>query len=255
MRTKINCNVSQFFSKKEIPQTNYVMHTMHCARNITLCKICKEGIPKTKYEEHQRICEKKKVVIKPIPLPSTLERSHYFQERKAIEDKKIEARKERYLQRHDRLVDTGYSLQDSSYRTARPNSIDRPMGNYTYGRSQSSYFDKSPIKQNGTTSSTKIDVKKEKSPPKVSQSVASPQPEKKPEVKPSGMLACKYCDLELPKLELEEHENYCGSRTDKCLECGELVMYKYKQIHMDSNHGFLKLKDGKYLNDICIMHL
>jgi hypothetical protein len=48
------------------------------------------------------------------------------------------------------------------------------------------------------------------------------------------------------ELELEEHENYCGTRTDKCLECGELVMFKYKQIHMDSNHGFLKLKDGKF---------
>lgn len=218
---------------------------MHCARNITLCKTCKEGIPKSEFEKHQKICEKKKVQVGPLVTTSTLEKSPYFQDRKAIEDKKIEARKERYLQRHDRLADTGYSLQGSSHRTARPNSIDRPMGNYSYGRSASSYFDTSPIKQNGTTSSTKIDVKKEQVPPKVTQSVA-PQPEKKPQVKPSGMLACKYCDLELPKLELEEHENYCGSRTDKCLECGELVMYKYKQIHMDSNHGFLKLKDGMY---------
>ncbi|CAH1956626.1 unnamed protein product [Acanthoscelides obtectus] len=51
------------------------------------------------------------------------------------------------------------------------------------------------------------------------------------------MLACKFCDLELPKLELEEHENYCGTRTDRCLECGQLVMFKDKQAHIDSNHG------------------
>lgn len=61
-----------------------------------------------------------------------------------------------------------------------------------------------------------------------------------------GLLPCQYCELELPKLDLEEHENYCGSRTDKCLECGELVMFKNKQSHWDSNHGFLKLRDGKF---------
>lgn len=60
----------------------------------------------------------------------------------------------------------------------------------------------------------------------------------------TGMLPCKYCDLELPKLELEDHENYCGARTDRCNDCGELVMFKYKKIHEDTNHGFLKLSDG-----------
>lgn len=243
----------QLFSKKEIPQTNYVMHTMHCARNITLCKVCKEGIPKAQFEEHQKTCEKRRVVVKSPPPPTNLERSHYFQERKAVEDRKIEARKERYLQRHDRLVDTGYNLQGSSYRTGRPNSIDRPMGSYGYSKSpSSSYFDTSSIRQNGITSSTKIDVKKEDTTPKVTQNVVPVESVKKPEAKPSGLLACKFCDLELPKLELDDHENYCGSRTDKCLECGELVMYKHKQVHMDSNHGFLKLKDGEYLNKILI---
>ncbi|XP_074030619.1 uncharacterized protein [Leptinotarsa decemlineata] len=68
-------------------------------------------------------------------------------------------------------------------------------------------------------------------------------PTKKPESKPSGMLACKFCDLELPKLDLEDHENYCETRSDKCLECGELVMFKNKQVHLDSNHEFVKLTD------------
>ncbi|XP_018576774.1 TRAF-type zinc finger domain-containing protein 1 isoform X2 [Anoplophora glabripennis] len=220
------------------------MHSMHCARNITLCKVCKEGIPKSQFEDHQKTCFKRRVEVRPPPPPTNLERSNYFQERKAVEDRKIEARKERYVQKYDRLVDTGYSLQDSSYRTARPNSIDRPMGTYGYTKSpSSSYLDSSSIRQNGTLSSAKIDVNREETTPKVTPTVAAPEPVKKPEAKPSGLLACKYCDLELPKLELEDHENYCGSRTDKCLECGELVMYKYKQIHMDSNHGFLKLKD------------
>jgi hypothetical protein len=44
---------------------------------------------------------------------------------------------------------------------------------------------------------------------------------------------------------LAEHENYCGSRTERCEDCGEFVMLKYQQLHQDSNHGFLKLEDGK----------
>jgi hypothetical protein len=175
--------------KKEIPQHNYVMHTAHCARNITLCHVCREPIPKNQFEAHKKSC----VAVKPKtkksePPPVNLERSQYYQDRKAIENKKVAARKERQMQKYDRLVDTGYSLQ--------------------------------------------------------SQKVATEALQQKQSEKPkSNLLACKFCDLELPKLELEEHENYCGTRTDKCLECGELVMFKYKQIHMDSNHGFLKLKD------------
>ena len=44
---------------------------------------------------------------------------------------------------------------------------------------------------------------------------------------------------------MAEHENYCGSRTEKCSDCGEYVMLKYRTLHLDSNHGFLKLEDGK----------
>ncbi|GJQ75358.1 putative Rab subfamily of small GTPases [Trypoxylus dichotomus] len=64
-----------------------------------------------------------------------------------------------------------------------------------------------------------------------------------PKSNSDNLLPCKYCDLELPKLELEGHENYCGARTDKCNICGEIVMFKYKKIHEETNHGFLKLND------------
>lgn len=57
-------------------------------------------------------------------------------------------------------------------------------------------------------------------------------------------VACEYCELELPKDDLVEHETYCGARTERCDECGELVMHKYRKLHLDSNHGFLKLTDG-----------
>ena len=32
------------------------MHTLHCARNITLCEICDEPIPKREFEEHKKQC-------------------------------------------------------------------------------------------------------------------------------------------------------------------------------------------------------
>lgn len=61
-------------------------------------------------------------------------------------------------------------------------------------------------------------------------------------------VSCPYCELELPYDDMGDHENYCGSRTERCDECGELVMFKYKKLHLDSNHGFLKLNDGKKKN-------
>ena len=32
------------------------MHTLHCARHITLCDICDEPIPKREFEEHKKEC-------------------------------------------------------------------------------------------------------------------------------------------------------------------------------------------------------
>lgn len=57
------------------------MHTMHCARNITLCKVCNEPIPKIEYEDHREKC-RKPVVVKPSPPPTSIENSSYFRQRK-----------------------------------------------------------------------------------------------------------------------------------------------------------------------------
>lgn len=64
---------------------------------------------------------------------------------------------------------------------------------------------------------------------------------------------CTYCELELPASEITEHENYCGSRTKKCEDCGEYVMLKYEGLHLDTNHGFLKLDDGTS-QYVCLCH-
>ncbi|OWR55107.1 TRAF-type zinc finger domain-containing protein 1 [Danaus plexippus plexippus] len=56
------------------------------------------------------------------------------------------------------------------------------------------------------------------------------------------MQTCRFCTLELRRRELPAHERYCGARTELC-ECGEWVMMKYRQLHIDSNHGFIRLDD------------
>ncbi|XP_059479327.1 TRAF-type zinc finger domain-containing protein 1-like isoform X3 [Neocloeon triangulifer] len=56
-------------------------------------------------------------------------------------------------------------------------------------------------------------------------------------------VVCTFCEIELPSKELADHESYCGTRTEKCAQCGEFVMIKYQALHLDSNHGFLKLED------------
>lgn len=229
---------------------------MHCARNITLCKHCNEPIPKSQFSEHEESCKPKKSEPPSSP-PTQLEESTYFQTRKAVEDKKAEARKELYMKKMNKLVDSGYSFKQSSRlmtSTASPSQYSDSQRENCYGhlprlsnetgasRSRDSGF-------NFSTSSKEHETKKE-SFKKSTQPTPELQPQlvAKSEIKSSGMLACKYCDLELPKLELEDHENYCGSRTDKCMECGELVMFKDKQPHMASNHSSAARSNniGKY---------
>lgn len=207
---------------------------MHCARNITLCKQCNEPIPKSQFTEHEKSCRPPKPT-KPLPPPTAIEQSSYFQGRKAVEDKKAEARKERYMQRMDRLVDSGYIMKN--FPSPLP-SVDSPSSLPSYSR-QSSH---------GYSPRFPTDISSSRSRENGFQFPATPERPKPPQQpqgaaaastydKKSGMLTCKYCDLELPKLELEDHENYCGSRTDKCMECHELVMFKDKQAHMASNHS------------------
>nr|XP_022899777.1 TRAF-type zinc finger domain-containing protein 1-like isoform X2 [Onthophagus taurus] len=183
--------------KKEIPHFNYVMHTAHCARNITLCPICKEPIPKNQFEEH-------KGSHKTTTKPTT--------------SRKIEEK-----------VDFPRQLSKSHQNSgATPKKLDefnlKDPGSKLKVRRE---------KEKGEM------VKKEEN--KFSREANFEY--QAPKNVANNLLACRYCDLELVKLDLEDHENYCGSRTDKCNVCGELVMFKYKKLHEESNHGFLKLND------------
>ncbi|XP_013167988.1 PREDICTED: uncharacterized protein LOC106117988 [Papilio xuthus] len=130
-----NCN-------REIPAVNYTIHSVHCARNIRMCPVCKEPVPLTELEEHT-------------------EKLHKLLPCKQCGEKV-------------RGTDMEDHIRDSCDRTIQ---------------------------------------------------------------------SCRWCELELSRRELPLHEGYCGTRTEECEQCGEFVMHKYRQLHLDSNHGFVRLDD------------
>ena len=56
---------------------------------------------------------------------------------------------------------------------------------------------------------------------------------------PARVLECQYCHLDCKAGELQQHEGYCGSRTEKCPDCSDFVMLKDWEAHqkMTLYHG------------------
>ena len=46
---------------------------------------------------------------------------------------------------------------------------------------------------------------------------------------------CRWCATHVEAGSLEDHEDYCGSRTEKCEKCGEFIMLKNFEKHIESN--------------------
>ncbi|XP_063628920.1 uncharacterized protein LOC134800351 [Cydia splendana] len=131
--------------KREIPSINFTTHSVHCARNLRNCPVCKEPVPVAQLQEHHDALHKE------VPCKKCGESVCGTD----LED----------------------HIRDSCAQTIKP---------------------------------------------------------------------CRYCELELPRHALPPHESYCGARSEQCPECKEYVMIKYRQLHLDSNHGFIRLSDGSY---------
>ncbi|KAK6642191.1 hypothetical protein RUM44_013914 [Polyplax serrata] len=54
---------------------------------------------------------------------------------------------------------------------------------------------------------------------------------------------CSICSVNIKAVDIDEHEDYCGSRTEKCMGCNEFVMLKNKLQHVNSGHVFFKMPD------------
>ena len=67
--------LSFLFSKKDIPVTNYRMHTLHCARNMVKCQDCDMMINSEQVNAHRRefhslvVCDQCGVSIEAFKLP------------------------------------------------------------------------------------------------------------------------------------------------------------------------------------------
>ena len=67
--------------------------------------------------------------------------------------------------------------------------------------------------------------------PKVARTVA---PTEVPTLAPTVYDSiCQFCKLEFPNRQLQEHEDYCGSRTEQCEECGDFVMLRDWEKHQN----------------------
>ncbi|XP_071538677.1 uncharacterized protein [Panulirus ornatus] len=40
------------FNKREVSASNFTVHTVHCQRNIAVCTLCNEAVPRTRYQQH-----------------------------------------------------------------------------------------------------------------------------------------------------------------------------------------------------------
>lgn len=56
--------------------------------------------------------------------------------------------------------------------------------------------------------------------------------EKHAETCPKACVPCKYCKKALPRADLPEHEDYCGSKTTLCEKCGTRVMLRSYEAHV-----------------------
>ena len=140
-----------YFSKRDIPCSNYQMHTAHCARHITLCQKCDEPVPKREFENHRCQIETSPAPPQP-PVTSVLQ------------------------------------------------NIKEP-----------------------TATHPEVVKAKHQEPQLVYDSI------------------CRFCELEFPQRDLQEHENYCGSRTEQCPECQDFVMLRDWEKHQS-----MRLYHGEY---------
>ncbi|NXY91541.1 TRAD1 protein, partial [Alcedo cyanopectus] len=115
--------------KKEIPAVNFIIHEIHCSRNIEVCRYCSDSVPKAEMKNH------------------------------------IEAE-------HVQVV-------------------------------------------------CKCRMKMENGLLKDHEASACP-------LRPA---LCQFCDIPLPASKLQEHELYCGARTEPCGRCGQNVLRKELKEH------------------------
>ncbi|XP_062523083.1 uncharacterized protein LOC134197738 isoform X2 [Corticium candelabrum] len=57
------------------------------------------------------------------------------------------------------------------------------------------------------------------------------------------LMKCEFCELEIMFREYDDHRNYCGSRTEKCVKCDKFIQKKEQTFHDATRCGGLLLPD------------
>ncbi|XP_044737893.1 XIAP-associated factor 1-like isoform X2 [Chrysoperla carnea] len=212
--------------KREVPASNMVIHMVRCVRSIT-CKICNEVLQADKLEEHMAKHTK-------------LEKCKYCQKEfmeKDLEDH-IKMCDERmvsceYCELELRKLDMDEHLAYCGTRTERCD-----------GCKQLIMFKDKKLHLESNHTFIKInDAPEQEQCPDCKNLIAKDNFENHLLTCDQQVVKCEYCDKDIRRSFLETHKNYCGTRTRECPECGEFVMLKYRNLHLESNHTFLKLND------------
>ena len=180
-----------FFSLRDIPCSNYQMHTAHCARNIQLCPTCKEPVPKREFEDHK--CSDESDDEQPSPLTNKSKPA---------------------------FATPAPTATSAPKTTPAPKTTSTPKPNPPI----SSFNNRSEATMSSKTT------------------LSSWQPEPPPQVSEGGPPICQFCHLEFPGQNMKGHEEYCGSRTEKCPECSDFVMLKDWEKHQS-----MRLYHGKFI--------
>ena len=156
------------YSKRDISNSNFQMHVVHCQRNIQLCPKCQEPVPRSELDNHDLEFHSE---VKCSDCQKTYESS-------SLNDHKVK------LSTEIRYRETSTSLNLFIWYVFQANDC------------------------------------------------------------PKRQKQCQYCNLELKADTMDEHEDYCGSRTENCEVCDKLVMLKYEQMHLESGHRKIRPDRG-----------
>ncbi|CAM0907149.1 unnamed protein product [Alopecurus aequalis] len=72
---------------------------------------------------------------------------------------------------------------------------------------------------------------------------------------PQRMLACQYCEFELPAVDIFEHQDVCGNRTEYCQPCKkyirlrewighEILLHGKADVNAESSRSMLQKEEG-----------
>ncbi|KAJ8711263.1 hypothetical protein PYW07_008505 [Mythimna separata] len=226
-------------NKREIPTVNFTIHSVHCARNIRVCPVCKEPVLYAELKEHHEKLHKLRNKREIPTVNFTIHSVHCARNIRVCPVCKEPVLYAELKEHHEKL----HKLR---------NKREIPTVNFTiHSVHCARNIRVCPVcKEPVLYAELKEHHEKlHKLQPckKCGESVCGTDLED--HIRDScghTIRSCRYCELELPRRDLPAHENYCGVRTEQCPECREWVMIKYRQLHLDSNHGFIRLDDGKH---------